>query len=201
MYSHCMTEANRGGQPHVFSHDRIVEKIFLWAVPRWVLPNHFTLARIVLTPVVFFLILYEEYQVGIPLFLLTAFTDVIDGSLARTRNQITEWGKMFDPVADKLLIGSLVIILAFKYLSFWLVIAILGLEIAFIVAGFLQWRRFHKIRGANLWGKIKMLSQCIAVFLVLIALVFEMPLFLAAAQWIFGLAIGFAIVSLFSHGI
>jgi phosphatidylglycerophosphate synthase len=58
-----------------------------------------------------------------------------------------------------------------------------------------------RIRGANWWGKIKMITQCVAVFLVLMALLFEFPLFLAAAQWLFGLAVGFAIMSLFSHGL
>ena len=90
----------------LFPHDKIMAVTFLPLIPRWVTPNAITIARFVLTPLVVFLILIENYNIGIPLFIATAFTDVLDGSLARVRKKVTKWGTLHDPVADKLLIGS-----------------------------------------------------------------------------------------------
>lgn len=157
--------------------------------------------RILLTPAVFFLILYVQYEVGVALFLLTAFTDAIDGSMARTRNQITRFGILFDPLADKLLIGSMVLLLVFRYFNFWLGFTILGIEIIFIVGAAISKIKFKNTRMANLWGKIKMLLQVLAVFVTLLALLLDFPILLTVAAWMFGLAIGFAILSLFTHGI
>jgi len=135
------------------------------------------------------------------MFVLTAATDAIDGSLARTRNKITEFGKLFDPLADKLLIGSMVLVLVFQHFDPLLGIAILGIEIAFILLALLAKYRFKTVRGANRWGKIKMILQVLAVFLTLLALLLEFPLLLTIAAWVFGIAIGFAVLSLFAHGV
>src|SRR3989338_431367 len=116
----------------VHPHDYLMARTVLKLFPITVTPNRVTLFRIFATPLVFFLVLNGGYFLGIIAFLLVAFTDAIDGSLARTRNQITNFGKLFDPLADKLLIGSMVIVLVFQHFSFWLGIAILGLEVAFI---------------------------------------------------------------------
>lgn len=187
--------------PEVHPHDQIIAWIILRFIPATVTPNQVTLFRVLATPFVFLLILHGLYKVGIVAFLLVAFTDAIDGSMARTRNQITNFGKLFDPLADKLLICSMVLLLVFRYFSFWLGIATLGLEIVFIVSAFATHYAFKSVKGANLWGKIKMILQCVAVFLTLAGLLFEFQTFLTAAAWLFGLALGFAVVSLFAHGI
>src|SRR3989344_1372809 len=100
--------------PALYPHDKILDFLILRFIPRSVHPNHITILRMMLTPVVFFFIVIEDYKIGIPLFLFAAFTDAVDGALARTRNQITRWGIRFDPLADKLLIGSLLVLLAFR---------------------------------------------------------------------------------------
>ena len=61
--------------------------------------------------------------------------------------------------------------------------------------------KFKKEIMANRWGKMKMLFQVIATFVTLLALLLDFPYFFTLAAWIFGLAIGFAILSLFKHGI
>ncbi len=185
----------------VHPHDRLMQKMVLRFLPGSITPNQVTIFRIAMTPVVFFLILYDLYALGALVFLITAFTDAIDGSLARTKNKITKFGMMFDPLADKLLIGSMVILLVFRYFNFWLGMVILGIEIVFIMTALFSGYRLKKIRMANGWGKIKMLLQVLAVFMTLIALLLDFPQLLTLATWIFGLAIGFALLSLFSHGI
>ncbi len=186
---------------HVHPHDRFLEWTVLWWLPKWVTPNGLTIFRIALTPIVFLLLMQESYRVGVLLFLFAACTDVLDGSLARTKNKITDFGIMADPLADKLLVGSAVVLLVFRYFNIWLGIVILGLEIFFMVSAVVWKIRFKKAKMANLWGKIKMLSQVVAVSLTMLALLWDDPLLLTLAAGAFGVAIGFAFLSLFTHGV
>ena len=185
----------------IHPHDQLMQRTVLRLLPRWVTPNQITLLRIILTPIVFAFVVFGDYTTGVILFLLTAFTDAIDGSLARTRNKITKFGMLFDPLADKLLIGLMVLVLVFQHFDIWLGVALLGIEIAIITSALVAKVMFKTVHAANLWGKIKMILQVLAVFLTLLALLLEFPLLLTAAAWIFGLAIGFAILSLFAHGV
>lgn len=185
----------------IHPHDHFMARTFLRLFPKKVTPNEITMFRIIATPVVFYLVLKGYYIWGIISFLLVAFTDAIDGSMARTQHRVTRFGMMFDPMADKLLIGSMVLILVFKYFNFWLGLSILCLEIAFILSALISTYKFKNVLMANLWGKIKMILQVLAVFATLLALLLEMPYLLTIASWIFGLAVGFAVVSLFAHGI
>lgn len=185
----------------ILPHDTIMAKTIIRLIPDFVTPNQITTFRVFATPAVFYLILSEQYSIGAFTFLAVAFTDAMDGSLARTKNQVTKFGMMFDPLADKLLIGSMVILLVFKHFNFWLGITILTLEIMFIASALISSYRFNKIRQANWWGKIKMFLQVFAVFLTMMALLLSYPVLLSIAAWIFGLAIGFAVISLFAHGV
>lgn len=184
----------------VHPHDALMAKTVLRWCPRSLTPNRVTLVRIVTTPLVFLLILYGYYLTGIIAFLLVAFTDAIDGSLARTRNQVTRFGMLFDPLADKLLIGSMVLLLVFRYYPVWLGVALLGMDLIILMSALVAKIKFKTVHMANRWGKIKMILQVLAVFLTLAALLLEFPQLFSVAAGLFGLAIGFAIVSLFSHG-
>lgn len=185
----------------IHPHDRFLERTVIRFLPSNFTPNRITLFRLLTTPIVFFLILYGYYEVGAWAFLFVAFTDAIDGSLARTKHMVTKFGMMFDPLADKLLIGSMVLVLVFEYFNFWLGVAILGIEIMFIMTALVSKVKFKTVRAANVWGKIKMMLQVLAVFLTLMALLLDFPVLLSIAAGLFGLAVGFALVSLFSFGI
>ena len=185
----------------IHPHDRFLEWTVIQFLPRRLTPNRITLFRLATTPIVFFFILYGYYEIGAWAFLFVAFTDALDGSLARTKHMVTKFGMMFDPLADKLLIGSMVLVLVFQYFNHWLGIAILGIEIIFIMTAFVAKVKFKSVRAANIWGKIKMMLQVLAVFLTLMALLLDFPILLSIAGSIFGLAVGFALVSLFSFGI
>jgi CDP-diacylglycerol---glycerol-3-phosphate 3-phosphatidyltransferase len=186
---------------HVHPHDRFLTWTILRWLPRWITPNILTMSRVFLTPIVFWLLLEENYRAGVLLFLFAALTDALDGSLARTKNKITNFGILADPLADKFLVGSAVLLLVFRYFNFWLGVAILGIEIIIILSALILKIKFKTVRMANLWGKIKMISQVIAVSLTMIALLLDFPFLLTVAAGIFGVAIGFAILSLFTHGI
>ena len=79
---------------------------------RWTLPNIITLARICLTPVVALLPFIQGYRpkvIAFVVFLITAFSDVLDGWLARRYNTVSDLGKLLDPIADKLLLFATLI--------------------------------------------------------------------------------------------
>lgn len=185
----------------VHIHDQFLAKTFLRLLPKRVTPNQLSIFRIIMTPVVVTVILFGNYKLGVFLFLFTAFTDALDGALARTQNKVTQAGMLLDPLADKLLIASMVLVLVVQHLNWVLALAVVGLEIAFILSALMA--RFGKrgVRQANLWGKIKMIFQVLSVFMMLLALLLDFPVLLTFAAWGFGLAIGFAVLSLFKQGI
>ncbi|MBF0215469.1 MAG: CDP-diacylglycerol--glycerol-3-phosphate 3-phosphatidyltransferase [Candidatus Omnitrophica bacterium] len=70
------------------------------------LPNSITVIRIILVPVFVLFILYHKLEISFAIFIAAAFTDALDGYLARTLKQKTKLGAFLDPIADKLLVGS-----------------------------------------------------------------------------------------------
>ena len=142
------------------------------------LPNYITLGRIVVVPLLVVVLLtpiadqwlgISGYVLAIILFLVAAFTDILDGQLARRRNQVSTLGKFLDPIADKLLISAALIVLVEKHLApSWAVVIILGRE--FIVTGLRSVAATEGIviQAQNL-GKLKMWAQCVAIVALLVA--------------------------------
>ena len=187
--------------PEIYPHDHFLKWTILRFIPEHWTPNQFTMARICLTPVVAWLMATHNYTIGIVVFVLAALTDAIDGSLARTRNKITKFGMLFDPLADKFLIGVMVLFVVFQNYPWHLGVAIVGVEVIIILSAVVAEFKFNTVRAANIWGKIKMILQVLAVFLTLAALIWNATVLFTVAAWLFGVAIGFALISLFSHGI
>jgi CDP-diacylglycerol---glycerol-3-phosphate 3-phosphatidyltransferase len=142
------------------------------------LPNYLTLARIFLVPLLVVILLtplaenwfgVSSYALAIAIFLAASLTDILDGHLARRRNQVSNLGKLLDPIADKLLVSAALIVLVEKHLApAWAVVVILGRE--FIVTGL---RSVAAAEGiviqAQTSGKIKMWAQCVAIVALLVA--------------------------------
>lgn len=178
--------------------DRVLMHTVIRCIPKSVRPNHITVARMLMTPFVVILLMHERYSVGVPLFLLAAFTDALDGSLARIRRQITEWGIVFDPIADKLLIGSVLFVIVLQHINFTLGITLLGVEIAMVIGGW--WRKSRgTIEPANVWGKMKMVAEVIGILFLLIALWSGIDLLVDISTGTLALALVVAIVSIFSR--
>ena len=182
----------------VFWHDKLLAATILKLIPHYVCPNHFTLFRLLASPVAAILMYWESYTWGLYIFLILALTDAIDGSLARTRNQITEWGKVYDPLADKILIGSMIFIIVLRYLDPWTAYFILIIEAVIIITA---WKRKKegKIVQANVWGKIKMILQVLGVVILLLSIVLNLEALAPFASGTLTLAIIFAIISLFTY--
>jgi len=139
------------------------------------LPNKLTIARLLTTPVFVFLLSVSftgNYTLALILFLLAMITDYLDGTLARSRGEVTDIGKLLDPLADKILISSaFIIFVGLKEVSLpaWLVIIIVSREFAITGLRLIAACK-GKIIPAGRWGKHKTLSQIIAVSAVLVYL-------------------------------
>ncbi len=173
---------------------------FVPLMPSFVTPNMITMFRIMLTPVVLWFLYLAQYAVGVPLFLFLAFTDALDGSLARLRNQVTDWGTFYDPVADKILIGSVVLMVVVQHVNVVFGLLIVMLEAIIVLAGYLR-RRKGKITSANIFGKTKMFLQVLGVTLLLIALWAGFDLFIPLSIGTLSLAVVFAVISLFTYAL
>lgn len=161
-------------------------------IPTWI-----TLSRLLGLPFLFYLLqdpnpTHRWIAVGI--FLVCAATDWVDGYLARKWNQVTELGKFLDPLVDKLLVLSpLLILIGLGQVPAWGVFLILARELT--IAG---WRvnpaltEKGAISGANFWGKLKTVSQIAAIAFLIAPLppVWELP-----TQILFWLSVGLTLQS------
>ncbi len=133
--------------------------------------NKLTIARIIMVPIfiVFFYIKipYWNYYAAL-VFLAAALTDLFDGQLARKHNMVTNFGKLADPIADKLLVSSALILLCeIGWISAVFVIIMVGRE--FIVSGFrLVAAAAGKVLAADNLGKAKTVLQIVAVIALLL---------------------------------
>lgn len=145
----------------------------------WTLPNVITLVRIALTPVIALLPFIQGYWpklIAFVVFLAAAISDVVDGHLARTRQQITDLGKLLDPVADKLLLLATLIPIYFisqtrnqlydipvwGSIPLWVCLCLLIRE--FAMTAFRQWaKRKGVVIAAHGVGKLKSVFQNIFI--------------------------------------
>ncbi len=135
------------------------------------LPNRLSLLRVVLIPVCLGL-LYAGTPLcnwlALAVFLIASFTDFLDGHIARSRNLVTDFGKFVDPVADKLLVLSVLILLAAQgKVHAWMVIIVLARELS--VDGLRMVAALTgRVIAAGKLGKIKTVSQMAAISLAIV---------------------------------
>ena len=146
------------------------------------LANKLTILRMILVPI-FVIIGYlgicgvitgEILEIPIYLllmnlvFIIASITDKLDGYIARSRNQVTTFGKFLDPLADKILvISALVMLVEFGKIPAWIPIIVLTRE--FLVSGYrLVAAESGQVIAASIWGKIKTATQMVAIILIFI---------------------------------
>ena len=143
------------------------------------LANKLTIFRIIL---VFIILIIPFFNIqgdilGIPItffiidviFIIASITDKLDGYIARSRNQITTFGKFLDPIADKILvIISMLLLIEFGKIPSWIPAIIIMRE--FIVSGYrlIAVEKKGKVIAASVWGKLKTVTQMIAIMLAFI---------------------------------
>lgn len=144
------------------------------------LPNKITVARMLLIPIMIIVpylglnnILFGSVTIGsfitLIIFLIASFTDFLDGYLARKNNLVTTFGKFLDPIADKLLVLSALIMLVEEgIIPGWIPIIIAARE--FIVSGIRMLAAGDgKVIAASWYGKVKTVSQMIAISLAFLS--------------------------------
>ena len=137
------------------------------------LPNKLTLMRVFLVPVflAFLLLPITEYHLFIALFIfvVAALTDLFDGNLARRNNQITDFGKLMDPLADKLIVtAALVGFVQINLGNAWIAMIIIARELLVTSIRLIAVNNKGAIIPANFWGKIKTISQMTAIIIVML---------------------------------
>lgn len=167
------------------------------SVPLWNLANVLTMSRMVLVPV-FVLALFARggtdpaWQVtAAVIFGIASLTDRIDGDLARRRGQVTDFGTIADPIADKALIGSALVGLSILGQLPWWITIVIGVRELGITVLRLSVLRYGMI-PASRGGKVKAFTQAVAIGLYVLPL----PLAAHPVQWVvMGLAVALTVVT------
>ena len=148
------------------------------------LANKLTVFRMILVPVIAIIPVIDKLMGGIPgeflgvstafwimniIFIIASITDKLDGYIARIRNQVTTFGKFLDPLADKILVlTALVMLVEYGKIPAWIPVIVLARE--FLVSGYrlVAVEKGGKVIAASIWGKLKTVTQMIAIILVFI---------------------------------
>lgn len=152
------------------------------------LANKLTVMRMILIPIFLVFLVFDCIPYGksiaAALFIIASITDKLDGYIARSRNQVTNFGKFMDPLADKLLVtAALVSLVELNLIPAWAVVVIIARE--FAVSGL---RTIAASEGtviaASWWGKIKTVIQMIAIILLLLKI--SIGEYSALSDFVFG---------------
>jgi cardiolipin synthase len=137
----------------------------------WTVPNQITLLRLGFLPFFLILISYEEYKWALLVLVVAGLSDGIDGLLARRLNQRSSLGAYLDPIADKLLLSSSFIILAFKkQIAWWLTIIVFSRDILIlVVAVAILLISGYRPFPPSIFGKLTTAVQIILVFAVVLS--------------------------------
>lgn len=135
------------------------------------LPNKLTLFRICLIPIFVFFMLADfiphKFLISLIIFSLASYTDHLDGKIARRDHLITNFGKLMDPLADKMLVMSALICFVKLDLAFTACVIIIMFREFAVTSIRLIAVEQGKVIAANNWGKIKTVSQIVSVILIL----------------------------------
>lgn len=145
------------------------------------LPNKLTVIRIFMVPVFMAIMMipttWVDFNIisiiGAAIFLLTSLTDMVDGKLARRNNQVTDFGKFLDPLADKFLVISALIIIMYRYdnlrvVFVWAFAVVIFRELAVTSIRLIASSKASIVVAANMLGKVKTVSQMVCIMTVFI---------------------------------
>lgn len=166
-------------------------------------PNILTVLRFVLIPVFAYLLCTGHYVAAVVMFLAGGATDILDGYIARKYNLITSWGKIADPLADKLmqLTALFILSLVIKIIPFELLAIIIAKEIFMGIGALVLYKQNNYVVSANWYGKM----TTVVFYLAIIMLIFDTPfsrwsiLGMAFNRFFFLLAIVAALFAFFMY--
>ncbi|MEI7539335.1 MAG: CDP-alcohol phosphatidyltransferase family protein [Candidatus Saccharibacteria bacterium] len=175
--------------------DSLIDKIFLRFIPSSVRPNQVTVVRLILTPVVYWLLTTHQFGLALIVFIIAISTDFIDGAMARTRGQITDLGKVLDPIADKLLIMTVLVSIGFKYFIVKIMVVFIVFELCAVLLGSIFSFAIGKPIGANVFGKIKLILQGFGVGFLMLGILVGNHFLIRTSSDVLYIALFFAIIA------
>jgi cardiolipin synthase len=136
----------------------------------WTVPNQITFLRLGFLPIFLILIAYDHYRWALLVLVVSGLSDGVDGLLARSLNQRSALGAYLDPIADKLLLSSSFVLLAFKkQLAWWLTILVLSRDVLIlIVAVVILLVSGYRPFPPSIYGKLTTATEIVLVFLVVL---------------------------------
>ena len=136
----------------------------------WTVPNQITFLRLGFLPIFLMLIAYDRYRWALLVLVVSGLSDGIDGLLARSLNQRSALGAYLDPIADKLLLSSSFVLLAFKkQLAWWLTILVFSRDVLIlIVAVVILLTSGYRPFPPSIYGKLTTASEIVLVFLIVL---------------------------------
>jgi CDP-diacylglycerol--glycerol-3-phosphate 3-phosphatidyltransferase len=181
--------------------DRVVVKTCLWAFPHWIKPNHLTILRLLFVPVILMLLYFHHRGWALGMFCVATATDLIDGAMARERRQTSTFGTYVDPIADKLLVGAVLAWVGWPYQAGWpqlivpIFLAAIVLELIVTAVGVPMLVKAQTNQSSNLFGKGKMFTQSLGLFLFLLAGILELHTLKQVSMYLLWLAFALAVIS------
>lgn len=155
------------------------------------LPNSLTIIRLIGIPALIVLLACDARIAAAIVFVLASLTDLADGALARSRGQVTAFGTLADPIADKLLTGTALIGLSWMgQLAWWITVVILVREVGVTILRFVVIR--HGVIPASRGGKAKTLVQTVAITMYLLPLT---GWAVTLSQYVMGLALVLTVIT------
>ena len=139
------------------------------------IPNLLSLLRILMIPVIVWLYIGEKnFRAATAVIILSGITDIADGIIARKFNMVSDFGKILDPIADKLTQGTLIIILSLKYPKMlWLIALFTAKEFIMALLGYITIRNTDSVNSAKWYGKLN--TIILYASMILMVLIPDLP--------------------------
>lgn len=152
------------------------------------IPNLLTLLRIALVPPFAWFVYLNNFDLALLVFFIAGLSDAVDGFLARQFNWRSRFGAMADPLADKFLLVTAYVVLAWMtQIPMWLCLLVISRDLVIVLGALLYYRRFGRYEiKPSIWGKLCTLLQIVFVLLILLEqALWPLPTsVLLAAQWV-----------------
>ena len=164
------------------------------------IPNILTVFRIFLIPFIAVFIAKDNYILAIALLIVSGISDILDGFIARRYNLVSDFGKLADPLADKLTQIVIVIALVFKgFISFWILAILIAKEVIMVVgASFLYGN--NTVVSSKWFGKLATVVLYVAIIFSIVIAHFDLPeVYITYNFYIYCVAIGATIFSLIMY--
>lgn len=162
----------------------------------WTLSNMLSISRMIAAPFIYVLITSDYPRSWVYVLALIAYvSDLLDGYVARARNEITEWGKILDPLADKLFVASTCLaLMTTDHLSIWYIAVVIGRDVLIVLAGLVFANKAQVVPPSTFIGK----ATVFWIGLVLLGAFFQVESNIMAA--LYTISTGLLALSLFHYG-